>query len=172
MSQMTELEGTVLGLIAVNPKSTAYEVRREFQKSKTAHWRASAGAIYPLLERLVTRGLLTAKTIGGDRRGTKRLELTAAGRVEAQAWLVADKSGLATAVPDPIRTRCHFLALLATGERHQLLRRWIARTETEIAELQNAEPFDDIYQQVAAEGAIAQLVARRDWLETIAIRLC
>src|SRR5690606_13340992 len=47
MSELTELEGTVLGLLAAKPESTAYEVRREFQKSGTAHWRASAGAIYP-----------------------------------------------------------------------------------------------------------------------------
>lgn len=61
MPEMTELEGTVLGLIALHPESTAYEVRREFQKSRTAHWRASAGAIYPLIERLVKRDLLAAR---------------------------------------------------------------------------------------------------------------
>lgn len=167
MPEMTELEGTVLGLIALHPESTAYEVRREFQKSRTAHWRASAGAIYPLIERLVKRDLLVAQAIGGDRRGTRRLQLTAAGLAEAHAWIVADMSGIVTAAPDPIRTRCHFLALLTPRERDLVIDRWLDRTEQEIAALRGAEPFDDIYEQWAVEGAVMQLIARRDWLRTL-----
>ncbi|WP_338446482.1 PadR family transcriptional regulator [Pelagerythrobacter marensis] len=167
---MTELEGTVLGLLALKPNSTAYEIRREFQKSGTAHWQASAGAIYPLLERLARKGLLTATAIGHDRRGTKHLELTDAGLTEAHGWIVGDKPGLATAAPDPIRTRCHFLALLTPAERRRILDRWIGQTEREIAKLQDAEPFEDMYEQWAVEGAVAQLAARRDWLETLSAK--
>lgn len=167
MAEMTELEGTVLGLIALHPESTAYEVRREFQKSRTAHWRASAGAIYPLIERLVRRDLLAARSIGGDRRGTRRLQLTAAGLAEAHGWIVADMSSIVTAAPDPIRTRCHFLALLTPCERDLVIDRWLVQTEQEIAGLQGAEPFDDSYEQWAVEGAVMQLIARRDWLRTL-----
>ena len=167
MAEMTELEGTVLGLIALHPESTAYEVRREFQKSRTVHWRASAGAIYPLIERLVRRDLLAARSIGGDRRGTRRLQLTAAGLAEAHGWIVADMSSIVTAAPDPIRTRCHFLALLTPCERDLVIDRWLVQTEQEIAGLQGAEPFDDSYEQWAVEGAVMQLIARRDWLRTL-----
>ena len=97
MPEMTELEGTVLGLIALHPESTAYEVRREFQKSRTAHWRASAGAIYPLIERLVKRDLLTARSIGGangltdylTREVSVRMDMDDAAQVKTLAHEVA-----------------------------------------------------------------------------------
>lgn len=33
--------------------------------------------------------------------------------------------------------------------------------------LQDAEPFDDPYERWAVEGAVMQLIARRNWLRTL-----
>jgi DNA-binding PadR family transcriptional regulator len=171
MPEMTELEGTVLCLLALRPNSTAYEIRREFQKSGTAHWRASAGAIYPLLQRLGRKGLVSATAADDDRRGTRHLALTQAGLAAAHGWVVDDRAGLATAAPDPIRTRCHFLALLTGEQRGAMLECWIGQTERELAALRERDPFEDRYEQWAVEGAIGQLEARRAWLEAVAARL-
>src|SRR5262245_13459166 len=46
---LTELEGTALGVIWAGQPCTPYRVRRVFLDSPSPSWSGSAGAIYPLI---------------------------------------------------------------------------------------------------------------------------
>ncbi|HZE88705.1 MAG TPA: PadR family transcriptional regulator, partial [Verrucomicrobiae bacterium] len=66
---LSELEGATLGVVWSEQPCTPYAIRRVFQTSPSPFWSGSAGAIYPLVERLETRGLVRAEaTMTGRRR--------------------------------------------------------------------------------------------------------
>ena len=77
---LSELEGVALGIIHKHQPCTAYATRMKLRASPSSHWRASAGAIYPLLARLEDEGLIEATEDAGDRRGRMLLTTTPAGR--------------------------------------------------------------------------------------------
>jgi DNA-binding PadR family transcriptional regulator len=65
---LTELEGSVLGMIGVKGPCTPYALRREFLDSPSQYWSASSGAVYPLVLRLEERGLIRLKGKTADGR--------------------------------------------------------------------------------------------------------
>src|SRR5215470_17811250 len=75
---LTELEGCVLGMIALRGPCTPYAVRREFQESPSQYWSASAGAVYPLVVRMLRRRLVHAQRKPEEGRGAILYSLTAA----------------------------------------------------------------------------------------------
>jgi DNA-binding PadR family transcriptional regulator len=171
MPGLSELEGTVLGVIGREGSCTAYALRREFAGSRTARWRASAGAIYPLVVRLEAAGLIASRASEGDRRGTRRLSLTNKGAKALAAWMAAATPELASAPADPIRTRVHFLARIDAARRAAVVRGWIDQTEREIDAIDADERVHDPFARLALEGARDQLVARRDWLRSVLDRV-
>lgn len=164
MPGLSELEGTVLGLLGRDGRCTAYALRREFACSRTARWRASAGTIYPLLGRLEAAGLVRSQALEGDRRGTRHLALTSKGMEQLEIWMRAQSPELASAPADPFRTRAHFLAILEPASRIALVRVWAEETEREIEAIDADRRKRDRFAQLALEGARGQLVSRRDWL--------
>ena len=81
--------------------------------SPSSHWSGSAGAVYPVLERLEARGLVRSRRADtGDREGWS-CALTPAGRAALQAWLGPPFGPDVLALEaDPLRTRAHFLGAL------------------------------------------------------------
>ncbi len=57
----TVLELVILGVFHKKTSSTAYAVAKEFTTSPSSHWSGSAGAIYPIVERLSERGYLARR---------------------------------------------------------------------------------------------------------------
>ena len=100
-ARLTELEGAVLGLIEQNAPCTA-STRQLFQKSPTSSWRASTGSIYPLINKLVRLKLVDGERSCADRRGTRRLALTAGGRKALAGWVMQTPDWLADVTSDPI----------------------------------------------------------------------
>ncbi len=60
--KLSELEGVSLGIVYKRQACTAYRVRSELKEAPSSHWRASAGSVYPLLNRLEANGLLVTTT--------------------------------------------------------------------------------------------------------------
>ena len=77
--------------------------RQLFQKSPTSSWRASTGSIYPLINKLVRLKLVDGERSCADRRGTRRLALTAGGRKALAGWVMQTPDWLADVTSDPIR---------------------------------------------------------------------
>jgi len=167
----SELEYCVLSVIWRIQPCTAYQVRRTFQTSLTASWRASTGSIYPLLRSLVANGLVTQTAIPGDRRGSKALEMSAAGIRSLKSWLQDPALWIAEPVADPIRTRSYALPMLQPRETRHLIKRWKAATEDSLREIgQRLDEYraqGNLVEERAHRGTQLQLTARVSWLEEL-----
>ena len=125
--QLTDLEGAALAEIAGRGVATSYAVARTFRESPSEYWSGSAGAVYPLLKRLMERGLLVADAGSRGRRAHTGYALSDAGRAALQAWLLDAKraSGLGF---DPLRTRAVHMRLVSPQDLEQ----WLEQVRTEM----------------------------------------
>ncbi|WP_421790628.1 PadR family transcriptional regulator [Hyphobacterium sp.] len=106
---VTELEGATLALIARETAVTAYQIKEWFRRSPSSFWSGSAGAVYPLMKRLETAGLVESKDESLSKRPKKVFRLTAAGQFALTAWLL-DADRAADMGYDPVRTRLAFIS--------------------------------------------------------------
>lgn len=169
---LTELEGTVLGLVWVFQPCTPYRVRRDFLDSPSPHWSGSAGAIYPLMTRLERAGLLHSGAHATGGRGSRRYSLTPAGRRALQRWIGPPLAAEALGVPpDPLRMRIASLALLPPARRRRWLREVMAGVRAQLERTMRDE--QDVRPGAARfdfmrDGALAMQKARLEWLRRVA----
>lgn len=172
VTRLSELECCVLAVVKRAQPCTAYRVRTAFQTSLTASWRASTGAIYPLVRKLAAAGLLSQSAIEGDARGSQKLSLTPRGEAELLRWVRDVPEWLAEPVAEPIRTRSYALELLDEGERHAVVAAWLEGTRQALvrveASLARNRERGDQPESRALLGVARQLAARLAWLEEIA----
>jgi len=169
---LTELEGTVLGVVGSDGPCTPYRVRRVFLSSPSPYWSGSAGAIYPLMTRLEGRGLLRSKEHATGSRTGLVYSLTPAGRRALTGWLGSPTDDILTSVPpDPLRTRVAFLALLAPSARRDYLVRVQAGMLRHLARARRdrkSGPKEGAFDLAVADGAIAVMEARLRWIRRLA----
>ena len=113
---LTELEGATLGVILRDGPCTSYAVKEIFRASPSDFWSGSAGSIYPLMQRLETRGLVASEQGATGRRGRKDYRISAAGRRAFERWLT-DAERAAGMGYDPLRTRLVFFDKLSAEAR-------------------------------------------------------
>ena len=169
---LTELEGCVLGEIALRQPCTAYVVRREFLQSLTPHWSGSAGAVYPLFRRLEARGYIRAKSHATGRRQSKHYVVTRAGRAALARWIGPPLTRESAGVPmDPLRSRMRFLQFVPAARRRKFVASAIRETESWLAELSQVgserSPAQGHFYGLILRGAIAMMQSRIDWLREI-----
>ena len=172
---MTELDLTVLGVLARDGPMSAYDVRQVFARSVTPSWSSSSGSIYPAIRRLVEAGLASASAAEGA-RGRQTLQTTPEGRRAVEQWVCDFAPGLAGATPDPLRTRAFFLALLTTEARQAFLRHAMESTDGAIVDAERifaelSARHDGSLDHLASLGALYELRARRAWLADVSRRL-
>jgi DNA-binding PadR family transcriptional regulator len=169
---LTELEGCVLGLVWAKGPCSAYALRKEFLESPSPHWSGSAGAIYPLVERLERWRLIRSEPHAAGRRASKRYVLTAMGLRRLVAWTGPPLAEETIGVPaDPLRTRLGFLGALPPAQQKVFL----AEAEAGIREQMRRVEADCI-QKLAeggaeywmARGALMALQARLTWIREVA----
>ena len=169
--KLSELESCVLGVIWREGPGTAYQVRKAFAQSLTTSWRASTGAIYPLIRKLKNRDLIKECAIPDDLRNARILEITGKGLAEVQSWIADMPDWVADPAADTIRTRYYFLSSLPDARRASVLSAWIAGSGEKISQLAAAvERYDDkgdTVEAMAHRGAMMQLQARLEWLQSI-----
>jgi DNA-binding PadR family transcriptional regulator len=168
---MTELDHTVLAIVARDGPMSAYDVRKVFAASLTPSWSSSAGSIYPSIRRLAGGNLVSLGAPKGGRE-TRALSITPAGKAALADWLTGNTAAISAATPDPIRTRCYFLPLMSEAKRQSFLEDALSNTENalEAAELSRHERLSasaDAFRHLISEGVIYQLKARRDWLQML-----
>ena len=166
---LTELEGAVLGIVARKPPLTAYAIRKEFENAVTQSWSASAGAIYPLVRRLVDDGLLKETSKPNDGRGTILLRLSPAGRASLIDWLKAGDPKALGPAADPMRTRGFAFSELPSQDRIPVLHDWRALTKRSIElireQIERFEQEQDRTAAIATRGTQLQLEARLQWID-------
>lgn len=166
---MTELEACVLAVVWRQGPMSAYQVRREFERSPASSWRASTGSIYPLIKRLRTLGLVDVNPVPHDGRKTALLLASKEGRAQVRSWLKGAPPWLADVAEDPIRTRVQFLTLLDATTGSQVANEMLLATEAAIERLREFMTTFEIrsLERLAHEGALVMLLARLGWLKRV-----
>ena len=168
---ITELEGAVLGVIAVKGPCTPYVVRKEFQQSPTPFWSSSKSTIYPLIERLNKQKLVEVTSSAKNGRGGKLYKLTAKGDKVLRDWLYQPKSSqIFGTPPDPLRSRIGFLPLLTPEKRKSFLDMVRIGLEDQLkAAIEVSTEIDrsNFFDYLPNRGTILAAQARLDWIREI-----
>jgi DNA-binding PadR family transcriptional regulator len=169
MKRMSDLEMAILGVIWKRAPCTAYAVAREFFNSPSSHWRGSAGAVYPAIDRMRRLGLIKQQKDVRLGRPCSLLSLTPKGLIQLQQWLTPPlDEAAATITHDPVRTRSFFLAALPPEQQRafledaeQQLHSQLPALENEIAKYQAS---GDWFSEQAQRGTLHVMKGRLAWL--------
>ena len=172
MDKVSELEGVVLGLIGHQQRCTAYQVRRALQASPSTYWSASAGAIYPLLKRLVASGHAKSVQDPDDGRGKSILSLTPRGRKALTTWILgASEPNVAASIFDAVRGRAFFLDAIPAADRQKFVNTTLGALEDFLALAVEHErglsSESTKYERLAANGAVRVARARVEWMKEV-----
>jgi PadR family transcriptional regulator AphA len=78
----------ILGVLAIHPHQSGYEIRRTIQQSVGFFWGESFGQIYPTLKRLAAEGLIAPSNSGASSRTNRQqYSITPDGHACLQDWL-------------------------------------------------------------------------------------
>lgn len=164
---LTENEGTLLALVARAEPITAYQIAKVYEESPVSNFNTSKGKIYPMIKRLREGGLLRARSVKGDARGTERLETTAKGRQAIRSW-IKDIRPSHLLPEDPLRTKVQSFDLLSRDERIE----WVSDLKVEL--LKKVDQLEQYgrevtvpYQDLVHENAMRSLRSRMDWLDLV-----
>jgi DNA-binding PadR family transcriptional regulator len=175
MRKLSELEGAVLGLVATHQPVTPYQIRKIFAQCPNQHWSASAGAIYPLMDRLATARLVSVREhTQGDRIG-QHFSITATGKKRLRSWILAADHGRLTTIADLVRLRISFIRELTENERRAFLADMIAKIGAEAERMAREERTlrdgNDPIEYLIARGGLIMAQARLTWLHEVKQRL-
>ena len=171
MRKLSELEGAVLGVVSQHEPLTPYQVRKIFAHSPNPHWSASAGSIYPLIQRLARRRLLSAKDHAAGARKSIKYSLTATGHRILRVWILEVEHSKIATTSDLVRLRVYFLDVLSKREQLAFVEHMIKRITVALArdERYCAEKLaaKETYSYLGARGAYLMTKARLAWLEEL-----
>jgi DNA-binding PadR family transcriptional regulator len=78
----------ILGILAIHPHQSGYEIRKTIQQSVGFFWGESFGQIYPTLKRLTAEKLIVPSSSGSTSRANRQeYSITPAGHDCLQNWL-------------------------------------------------------------------------------------
>ena len=129
-NDLTEMEGAALAIIARHAPATPYVVREAFRSSPSEFWSGSAGAIYPLMQRLEKRKLLSSREDTSTQRARRLYRLTRQGEMALESWLTDINRAIGLGF-DPLRTRLFFSDLLSAGQKEQFLQETVKKLTEE-----------------------------------------
>ncbi len=172
----TELEAAVLGVVWQEGPCTPYAIRRHFLDSPAPRWSGSAGAIYPLVRRLESRGWVRSTPSVRGRRAQRDFRITRRGGTALKRWLRASIAlGDGTLIHDPLRTRMLFLsalprteALLFVSDALAALRRTLQHAQKDC---RDNPVHENPFAHFAARNALLVTRARVKWLAEVQGRL-
>lgn len=157
MVHLTDLEGAALAEVASRGTATSYVISQAFARSPSEYWSGSAGAVYPLIKRLASRGLLEPSAAAAGRRQRIDYQITPEGRAALEDWLL-DAHRAAGMGFDPLRTRLGHLHLVTPEKRQAFL--------TEVRAVS-----EEFAKRPAFDGQPTMVRLHRSWLKARAIWL-
>lgn len=162
---LTDHEGTFLSLVLRIQPATAYQVARIYEDSPVSNFNTSKGKIYPLIKRLVARGVLEKRGVPGDGRGAEQLICTAAGKEAVRKWVKQIRS-THLLLDDPLRTKVQSFELLSKDEQIA----WIVEVKEllhgKLAELEAYRQEVDVpFKDLLHDNAVQSVRMRMDWLD-------
>jgi len=84
----TQTTYVILGILAIHPHQSGYEIRKTIQQSVGFFWGESFGQIYPTLKRLAAEKLIVPSSSGAAARSNRQeYSITPSGQECLQQWL-------------------------------------------------------------------------------------
>ena len=144
-TELTELEGVALAVVARTGAMTAYAVKEVLAASPSRFWSGSAGAVYPLMKRLSERGLLTPSGTATGRRAATAYTVSRKGSRILKRWFADVDKAIDPGI-DPLRFRMLYISILGDRERDAFLQevsKRLAEAITENPFLGGADSYDN-----------------------------
>lgn len=157
---LTDLEGATLAAIAIRGDATGYVIARVFADSPSEFWSGSSGAVYPLIRRLVMRGMLSASAGATGKRKQVNYALTREGQAAMEEWLLDAKRAAGLGF-DPLRTRLTYLHVVSPKRRAKFL----AAVRAESVAIAAKPAFED--QPIPQMIHASWILARKSWLKML-----
>ncbi len=172
MSNRELLEMTLLGVIGKYGPVTPYAVRQHFAVSPTSRFSASAGSIYPALQRLEERGLVSSRADARGEQARRLYELSKEGLAQLRGWFDAPADSDLEAPHDPLRTRLYFIGLLPKKQQQaffeavqEKMKEKLRKDERYVSSYGDTGP--ERLSRLAAEGGLFVMRARLRWLRKV-----
>lgn len=165
--ELTENEGGLVALIQRKGPLSAYQIAKEYDASPVYTFNTAKGKLYPLLERLIERGLVESERVLHDRRRTKLYSCTDLGRKALKRWVNSFRAEHELP-PDPLRRKLQAFELLTVEEQ----RAWVDEARARLQHrLEAVEAFDakadGVFMKLAQENARLSLRGRLQWLDDL-----
>ncbi len=167
--EVNEAEGAVLGLLVRVQPMTRYQMLRFFQNSPARFQNISKGSLYPLVTRLLRRGMIESKS-GEGRHGAEVYSLAPPGRAALRDWTFRLDSRDMLPL-DPLEQRVFSLAELPPAQRIA----WVAQAKQLIfdkkAELQSHRErlIQYAYGEIVYNADQQRLDSKLIWLDRLLI---
>lgn len=164
---LTDNEGSLLGLVARTEPVTAYQLMKIYERSPQGNFNASSGGIYPLIKRLKQRGLLVVKQVKGDKRGTRQIMCSSLGHEAIRNWVQNIRSAH-TLLEDPLRTKIMSFEHLTKTE--QLA--WVSNVRKQLTDkiadvVEYGASVSVPFQPLVHANAMSSLEWRLRWLDDV-----
>ena len=165
--QLTDTEGAFVALVRRNEPVSAYQIAKHYELCPIYTLNTAKGKIYPLLHRLLERGLLSSTQVENDRRHTQLYSCTAAGRSALKSWVKCFRAEHELP-PDPLRRKMQAIDLLEPAE--QLA--WVEEARSRlIRKMQAVKAYEaDVegpFGRFAQDNARETLNGRLNWLDRL-----
>ena len=171
VGNLTDNEGALLALVLRVQPTTAYQIMRIYNESPVSNFNTSTGKLYPLIRRLRELGLIEAKAVEGDGRGTEQLWCTSEGEAAIRRW-VKQLRPAHLLLEDPLRTKVQSFDLLTREEKVEWIVDAKAALADKLAEVETYRLEAQVpYQEDLHDNAVSALRARMDWLDRMLRRL-
>lgn len=165
--ELTENEGALLAVVLRKEPVSAYQIAKEYDASPIYTFNTAKGKLYPLIERMIRRGLLRSKEVPHDRRGTHVYSSTEAGRTALKKWVRSFRPEHEL-LPDPLRRKLQAFELLDAGEQIAWVREARARIAERLAAVESHDAdAEGPFGRFAQDNARESLRMRLDWLDRL-----
>jgi len=172
MDRLSMLEQVVIGIVWKKGPLTPYAVRKEFTESPSSHFSGSAGAIYPLMERLEARDYLSSASEPHGKRPRTLYQASPKGEAALQEWLATpslEDSSVTTY--NPLRTRFYFLKALSPAKQGEFVENAETMLKEELARVKaqylHYQAMGDLFSGLASRNAMLVLASQKKWLAEV-----
>jgi DNA-binding PadR family transcriptional regulator len=164
---LTDNEGTLLSLLIRAQPVTAYQISKIYEESPVSNFNTSKGKIYPLIKRLIERGMIKSVRQTDKKKKVDDLYATALGRDAVRAWIKQCRDSHLL-LEDPLRTKVQAFDLLTREERIEWVVDMKERLKDKLATIEEyGEEVDVPFKELVHSSAVQSVLYRLEWLDQI-----
>ncbi len=164
---MTKLEAILMGLLAERNR-TGYELLKVISASPSFGVRATAGSVYPALQRLVKAGLILAADASSGARPASSYRLTQKGESALEGWLREPVAVGTAEETEDLLLRLLFSDRMPTDYLRSLLSAYLREMKAQVASLEASAAAwvaMPLRQRLCLENGLRSARTQVEWAE-------